>query len=278
MKKKWIFWITMIIILLIIFFYLRSPIVVKNTQVYNLQDDGFCIYKKLIDSSTIRHIQEMIQDNKSNQVKEEIINNDRVKSKLLKNLSPDYGFQDYIFIIKKSAIHTCHRDANGLFFNEKIKHPTYTLLIFLESMEDSLGVIPKSHKDIYEYSVNFSNNVKTFKSNPGDAILFNANLIHVGGINEKNDNLRLQFKLCHYEDNDKLDYYNGYNKMLSESNSYPQWIRKIQKNMSCFVPGISDLTQDNIQSDAQNDTTSSLSQLFSQLFYGNKDFYNLTTI
>ena len=57
-----------------------------------------------------------------------------------------YQFQDYIWIIKKSSVHTCHRDNNGDFFNKGQKYPSYTMLIYLEDMDNSLDVIDKSHK------------------------------------------------------------------------------------------------------------------------------------
>jgi len=267
-------------VILFVYIYSRNPLLLDKSIKYNLNDDGFCIYKQLINKKEIKKIKKMVEENNLNQIKHEIIHNDKISYKLLNKLDHGYGFQDYIFIIKKSSIHTCHRDANGMFFNPEQEHKSYTLLVFLEEMEDSLGVIPASHEHLYEYSINFSNNVKTFSCNPGDAILFDANLIHVGGINEKDNNIRLQFKLCHYDDINELSYYNHYNKILNEDNAYPKWIRVLQKNISCMIPGISDLTQNHIQYESQNtsNSTSLLSNLFAQFVYGNKNFYNLSTI
>ena len=57
-------------------------------------------------------------------IKERIIANPKMQSIIKNKVGNGYIFQDYIFIIKKSAIHTCHRDGNGDFFNEKQKYPS----------------------------------------------------------------------------------------------------------------------------------------------------------
>jgi hypothetical protein len=197
----------------------------------------------------------------------------------MKALPPDYVFQDYIWIIKKSSVHTCHRDNNGDFFNEGQKHPSYTLLIYLEDMDKCLGVIPESHKDKDSYFFNFTNSVMNVLCNKGDAILFNANLIHVGTINDKDDNLRIQLKVTHKDDVERIMYYQNFNKILNKDNILPRYLRKAQKNLSCMFPGISNLTQsENIRSSRGSDNGIDIGisqQLFSYLFYGSADFYDL---
>ena len=183
-----------------------------------------------------------------------------------------------MLVIKKSSIHTCHRDSNGSFFNHNLNNKTYTLIIFLEPMKRSLGLIPKSHKSPNHSYINIQNNVISFSSSPGDAILFNSDLLHVGEINEKPNNLRLQFKLCHFSDINKLEYYNNYFKVLNQNNNYPDWVRKIQKNVSCFAPGFSNLAQTQIQNESETDSVSYLNKMFSKILYGNSSFYDLDTI
>jgi GH35 family endo-1,4-beta-xylanase len=103
----------------------------------------------------------------------------------------------------------------------------------------------------------------------------------VGGINKKKDNLRLQFKITHKEDMNAIDYYNNYNKVLNEDNQYPEFVTKMQKNISCMVPFLSDYTQPGIRESAANKNMNQnnyIEQIFSSLFYGNKDFYNLPDV
>jgi hypothetical protein len=59
-------------------------------------------------------------------------------------------------------------------------------------------------------------------------ILFNANLIHVGTINEKDDHLRIQMKVTHKEDIDTIGYYENFHKILTKS-------KMVTKNAKTFI-------------------------------------------
>jgi prepilin-type N-terminal cleavage/methylation domain-containing protein len=178
------------------------------------------------------------------------------------------------FIIKKSAIHTCHRDANGDFFNN-IKNPSYTMIIYLDDMEKCLGVIPKSHFDINSFNYNHEDQVINLLCNKGDAILFNANLIHVGALNNTDDHLRIQLKVTHKEDIEAIPFYNQYNKILDQDNNMPFFLRKAQRKLSCMFPIFSNLTQNEIQDVAGGKEIGIGQRIFSYIFYGNSNFYNL---
>jgi hypothetical protein len=146
-------------------------------------------------------------------------------------------------------------------------------------MEKCLGVIPTSHIDVNSYSVNLTNRVENLLCKKGDIILFNANLIHVGTINSKNDNLRIQMKVTHKEDIDTLSYYEDFNKVLNQDNTLPKGLLRFQKNVSCMFPYISNLTQsENISSARGSDNGAKVGyfqKLFSYFFYGNSNFYDL---
>ena len=62
------------------------------------------------------------------------MNNKKINKLIKKYTNNEYIFQDYVFIIKRSSIHTCHRDSNGDFFNADQKYPSYTILFFLEDI------------------------------------------------------------------------------------------------------------------------------------------------
>jgi hypothetical protein len=112
----------------------------------------------------------------------------------------------------------------------------------------------------------------------GDVIIFNANLIHVGALNKKEDNVRIQMKVTHKDDIKYIDYYENFNKVLNQDNNLPVFMRKMQRSISCTFPGISDLTQsENIRTARGSDNADigSFQKWFSYLFYGNKDFYDL---
>jgi hypothetical protein len=152
------------------------------------------------------------------------------------------------------------------------------MLVYLEDMERCLSVLPTSHTrpDIF---FNFTENMHDILCKKGDIILSNANLIHVGTFNIKDDNLRIQLKVTHKNDIQNIMYYENFNKVLNQENTLPIEMRKIQSKLSCTFPGISDLTQgENIRTARGSDNNIKVGwfqQAFSYLFYGNTGFYDL---
>ena len=268
-----------ILLLILVVVGITTTQYVNKNKRYDLKEDGCCVLKNVIDKNEIDKLHSMCVNGDYKQVKENIIQNKEIHDKLHKIISDDYIFQDYIWIIQKSAVHTCHRDNNGDFFNEGQQHPSYTMLLYLEDMDKCLGVIPTSHHSEYSYMVNFTNSVEHLLCKKGDIILFNANLIHVGALNPRHDNIRIQMKLTHKDDIEVLSYYQNFNKVLNKDNTLPNSVLLFQKNMSCMFPYISNLTQgENIKSARGTDNGASIGlaqKIFSYLFYGNSKFYDL---
>ena len=278
-KQIWLFLIIIFILLLILKLFFLSDIIEENSEKYTLQNNGIQLFKNVLNN---REIVDLIDKcNKENYIdaKMLLLKHPKLLNLIERVTTKDYVFQDYVWIIKKSVVHTCHRDNNGDFFNEKQQHPSYTMLIYLEDMEKCLGIIPNSHKDLNSYNVNLFENVVNIPCKKGDVILFNANLIHVGCINKKDDNLRIQLKVSHKDDIDTLQYYQKFNKILNKDNNLPVFLRKGQRQLSCMFPFMSNLTQnENIRtargsSDGIN--IGIFQTIFSYLFYGNPDFYDL---
>lgn len=275
------FFIIIIIIVVFLFIYViffDKEKLTSNTS-YSLQNDGLCILKNTFTKNEIEYFKNECDRDNYKVIKEHIISNPKMQSIIKNKIGNGYVFQDYIFIIKKSAIHTCHRDGNGDFFNDKQQHPSYTMLLFLEDMEKCLGVIPKSHKNVNSFNFNFTENVTNVVCNKGDVILFNANLIHVGALNSRDDNLRIQMKITHKDDIPVMDYYNNYNKILNEDNNMPFYVRKMQQKLSCMFPVLSNYTQKEIQTSSEQSKTakeiSIIQKIYSYFMYGNSNFYNL---
>lgn len=271
--------IILIIIIFILFFLNLILLKDKYSSLnnYTLKDDGIIIVKNVLSEKEINYLKNLSNNNDYKSVKNNIINNENIQKIIYDKLGHAYQFHDYIFIIKKSAIHTCHRDANGDFFNN-IKNPSYTMIIYLDNMEKCLGVIPKSHTNPSSFGINTKNEVINVICKKGDILLFNANTIHVGTINNIPDNLRIQMKVSHKDDISNLTYYTNYNKILKEENNIHDSLKKISQNLSCMFPFVSNLTQNDIKKSGSVKNIDDLSfneKVFSYIFYGKSDYYNL---
>lgn len=275
----------MLFIILILFLLLSftNKETLSRDIIYDLKENGFHVYKNMLSNDEIYKIKLNIENNNIDNIKDYIINKSKLKL-IIKNTN--YVFQDYIWIIKKSSVHTCHRDNNGTFFNKGQKYPSYTVLIYLEDMNKCLGVIPFSHKieNKNKYNINLINKVKDIICKKGDVIVFNSNLIHVGIINEdNNDFMRIQMKISHKDDLGILSYYQNYNKILDKKNNLSFFIKNIQKNVSCIFPIVSDLTQhENIKTsrgtEDNNVKISHLQKIFSYLYYNDYNYFDLKNI
>jgi len=266
-----------ILVFLINTFFFNDRISKHN---YDLKKDGVTILPSILEPFEIEKMKDLCNSGNYKKMKEFLIQHPKLNDECLKKCDNDgYIFQDYIWIIQKSVVHTCHRDNNGNFFNIGQKHQSYTILIYLEPMEKCLGVIPTSHLNNASFGFNIKDQVINLLCNPGDVIMFNANLIHVGAMNKKDDHLRCQMKISHQEDIEVLGYYQNFHKVLNQKNTIPHFLRNIQKRGSCALPIISNYTQkENIRSSRGSDNgidVGIFQQIFSYIFYGNKNFYDL---
>jgi Phytanoyl-CoA dioxygenase (PhyH) len=269
----------------IIFFYYVSTIrqvnehAIKRDENKTLENTGYVKCAKVFQQEEIQILLSQCKRGDYNATKNYLLTSHKLKNLISTTLSQNYVLQDYIWIIQKSMVHTCHRDNNGDFFNEGQKYPSYTMIIYLENMERCLSVLPVSHKHRNSYFFNFTTPLTDILCEPGDVVIFNANLIHVGAFNKNDDNVRIQMKISHKADIGVLSYYQNFNKVLKQENTLPEFVRKGQRSLSCTFPGISNLTQtDNIQSSRGTINGARIGwtqRAFSYLFYGKSDFYDL---
>lgn len=212
----------------------------------------------LIDLKKYEELQDFIQNNSS------------VKNEIRKHLGGDYIFQDYILSLEKSAISTCHRDENGQMFNGQ-SHPAYTVLFYFEPMEACLDVIAGSHRR--RDFVNISYPLESVRCTPGQAILFNADLIHSGSINKnKDDNKRVQMKLIHKEDVGKIPQFDDYHKVADASKTNSRWYTTFVRDMSCTFTGVADVTKNG------QGLPEWVQKFYKYLAYGGQNKYSLTDV
>ena len=282
MKNIFIIIILFILLLLLISLLIRytrnNNLQYSEYKNYNLKDNGIIVINNILSKEDLDILSIYANDEKFIKIKKYIHNNNNIINKINNILGEEYIFQDYIFTLKKSQIHMCHRDNNGTFYNNNQKYPSYTIIFYLENMNKCLDVIPNTHKYKNQNSFNLSDYTKSIICNRGDAILFNANLIHTGSLNKKEDNLRIQMKLTHKNDIDTLNYYQNYNKILNKDNTTNKTLKKIHKHISCQFPILSDLFQTETASTIDTNNISFMHKLFSSIFYSDVSFYNLPTI
>lgn len=260
-----------------LFFY--QDYVDKNVTKYSLQNHGFQVYKDVLDIPDIQTIKMDCDKKEYKKTKQFLREHPKLRKLIEQQLGDEYVFQDYIWIIKKSVVHTCHRDNNGDFFNKNQKHPSYTMLIYVEDMEKCLGVIPQSHRHLSSFAMNITDPTINLPCSKGDVIIFNANLIHVGSMNKNDNNLRMQMKVTHRDDVKHIQYYENFNKIMDTTNTLPTCMRRAQKRLSCMFPMISNLTQnENIRTargSSDGVDVGIRQKAFSYLFYGDSKFYDL---
>jgi len=271
MKYKFFLYI-IIIIIIGLAIRLNTKNIIINNDNYNLNDHGFVVIKSIFNNDDINIIYNYWNEKNYFKLKEYVNNHDNIKLNIFDKM-PGYIFQDYIFLIEKSKINTCHRDGNAIAYNIKQKHPSYTIIFYIDYMEYNLDVIPCSHKnttmDLY-----VTDTTKSIQCNKGDAILFDAGIVHSGSFNKNKNNKRIQMKITHKDDIESLNFYEKYNKILDKDINKSEYISRFEKYFSCQFPFISDVVNSEIKSDNQ----SYIKKLYSKIFYNNENFYKLPDI
>ena len=259
-------------LLLIVLFLLYIYLTAGNTIKFIRPIDGDTGYKLLdvFGDTEVNYILGLIDSKKYLDAQKFIQNHSGFLKQMNQLLGEDYVFMDYIFTIEKSSISTCHRDENGSVFTPQNKHPSYTILFYLEPMDACLDIIPGSHKE--RNAVYLSKSLESIPCKPGQAVLFDADLIHSGSINTKNDNKRMQMKIIHKDDLDNLKEFHKYYKVGDATKETTLQNTLFYRRLSCMFPGIADLTRNG------NSMPPFLNKLYKKLVYGDEDNYKLKNV
>ena len=260
--------VVVIFLVLLLYVYLTAGNNIKFVR-YEEGDTGYKVLDVFGDTE-VNYILGLINSKKYLDAQKFIQNHSGFLKQVNQLLGEDYVFMDYIFTIEKSSISTCHRDENGSVFTPQNKHPSYTILFYLEPMEACLDVIPKSHKE--RNAVYLSTPLESIPCKPGQAILFDAVLIHSGSINSKNDNKRIQMKIIHKDDIDNLKEFHKYYKVGDATKETSLQNTLFYRKLSCTFPGIADLTKNG------NVMPPFLNKLYKKLVYGGENNYTLRDV
>ena len=132
-------------------------------------------------------------------------NKQKIFNKILKKLPNNYQFLDYEYKIINSTLYTFHRDVTS---SQKLLHPSYTVIIyFTETNNKLIEICPNSNKQTFIISDPIT--IYGRKHGGGRAVLFNADIVHAGAINETSERLAFQYKICHKDDINKLKHLSG---------------------------------------------------------------------
>lgn len=243
----------------------------KLDEFSDLYSNGYVVKHNIISEYMLNKIKDHWDRSEFKQINDIIKSDWGIKNFINKNIKlGGYKFMDYIMFLENSVLHTCHRDNNSNYFNET--NPSYTMILYIDDMENCLDVIPNSHKD--KLGINLYDKTRTFMCKGASIILFDASLVHSGSINSMMKNRRIQLKISHEDDLDKLSFYQNYNKILDKLNTNSEISKRVQKHFSCRFPVISDMTQGKDKAYINGDI-SGVAQIFSKIFYSDKDYYKL---
>ena len=242
---------------------------------------GYKLLQDVLTIEDIRFVQELWNKKDFIGIKSFCHTNKKLLTSIQKILGEDYMLMDYIWYIENSVVHTCHRDNNShLFKFNGNPRRSYTMILYVDDMEKCLDVIPKSNNIGYGYTgMNIYDATNTILCKPGDLLIFDANLIHAGSLESNDKNRRIQLKVTHKYDIEKIGYYTNVERILDKHNTNSEFSKIIQKNLSCQFPIISDLTQDaNKESVNIEKEPSFLQKAYSYIFYSDTDFYKLKKV
>lgn len=245
----------------------------KLDEFSDLYNNGYVVKHNIISKDILNKIKDYWDRSEFKQINDIIKGDEEIQKFIKQNIKlSGYKFMDYIMFLENSVLHTCHRDNNSNHFNN-IK-PSYTMILYIDDMDNCLDVIPNSHKDrlgMYLYD-----KTNTFMCKGGSIILFDASLVHSGSVDSKEKNRRIQLKISHIDDLEKLSFYQNYNKILDKRNKNSDISKKIQKHFSCRFPIMSDITQGKDKDYIKGDISWSTG-IFSKLFYSDNNYYKLKT-
>ena len=227
---------TILLVLLIVFIiYKRNTYHVTDKPTIDI--NGYEVIS-IFTENEVNLLLEYAEHDENKKASDYVRNSQKVIEAKNRVLGTDYVFADYSFILKKSQLSSCHRDDNGTMINKDSQYPSYTIIVFLKSMENCLKVIDKSHTK--QEGFYFTQPPEDIKCTPGQMIIFDSNLVHAGAFNKNINNTRIQMKLVHHNDIENHPELKNFHKELKNDNKPTHFAKMIDQPISCIAPVIAD--------------------------------------
>ena len=80
---------------------------------FTLNEDGILVLREQFQPDEVAHLKRLCENAEYKEAKNWIMNHVALKNTIQTMVGPDHEFQDYLLVIQKSTVHTCHRDYNG---------------------------------------------------------------------------------------------------------------------------------------------------------------------
>lgn len=126
-----------------------------------------------------------------------VVIRDATKAFALAQLSPDYVFLKYRYVIRGCSLSTFHRDVTSSPYIYKTRHPVYTYIEYTnKESAPLLSVCPGSHRTapfLYSSPVVLYGKGKT-------GVLFHCDLVHAGEAQDESTRYVEQYKIAHKDD------------------------------------------------------------------------------
>jgi len=228
---------------------------------------------QIFNPTTIKILNDMWSNNKYEDIVQNIIKQDNDLTEYCREYYPDYEFMKYAYLIENTTIHTYHRDYTSCKEFNKLDNISYSIIVYLDGENNGLTYYEDSSNATIPLYI-LPGYCKEYKCKPGDAVLFNANVVHAGLLSLYPNQKRrcIQFKLVHKDDVNKLPLLNENFVLINKPNYKSYKIRYLETVFTGMFPCVLDFFEYHIKTSFYEKKTW-LQKSISKLVYSDSQFY-----
>jgi hypothetical protein len=228
---------------------------------------------QLIDTQLLKQLNNLWENEQYDELVNDIIKKENSLTTYCKTNYPDYVLMKYAYLIENTTIHTYHRDYTSCKEYNNLDHTSYSIIVYLYGENNGLTYYKNSSTSKLPLYI-LPGYCKTYECRPGDAVLFDANVVHAGLLSENPNQERkcIQFKLVHKDDVNKLPLLNENYVLINRPNYKSYKIRYLETVFTGVFPCILDFFEYNIKTSFYEKKTW-IQKLISKLVYTDSQFY-----